>query len=30
MLAYGVSAGVPAEEANIEEPAAEETATEKA
>ena len=29
MLAYGVSAGAPAEEANIEEPAAEETATEE-
>ncbi len=30
MLAYGVSTGAPAEEANIEEPAAEETATEEA
>ena len=30
MLAYGVSAGAPAEEANMEEPAAEETATEEA
>jgi hypothetical protein len=29
MLAYGVSTGAPAEEANIEEPAAEETATEE-
>jgi hypothetical protein len=30
MLAYGASTGAPAEEANIEEPAAEETATEEA
>ena len=29
MLAYGVATGAPAEEANIEEPAAEETATEE-